>query len=90
MNIGDYIFLIIVCNFIGLIIAVFGPDASTSKGAFGMSNGFEFVNPVFIYKHNHVNWFGAVVVCLLYSLICPVGTVCYWFYKLCTVGRKVR
>ena len=62
-------------------------DAKTT-GAVGKSEGFEFINPVFVYKHNKVNWFGALIIALLYSILCPIGTLCYWFYKLCTVGRK--
>lgn len=73
-------------NLIGFCVVVF--SSVETKGAFGLAKGFEFTNPIFIYKHNNVNWFGAIVVCLLYSLLCPVGTICYWFYKLCTVGRK--
>lgn len=61
---------------------------SDFTGAVGMSNGFEFVNPFFVYKHNKVNWFGALVVALFYSMLCPIGSICYWFYKLCTVGRR--
>lgn len=57
-------------------------------GAVYQSEGIEFVNPAFIYKHNRVNWFGACVVALIYSLICPVATIGYWFYKLCVIGRK--
>ena len=63
------------------------------KGALGQAKGWEFVNPLYIYKHNRrLNWFGAILVALLYSLLCPVGALCYWIYKiiytLCTVGRK--
>lgn len=86
MNIIGYLVLFIFWNFIGFLIALFRPDTT---GAFGMANGFEFVNPVFIYEHNYVNAFGALVLCLLYSLLCPIATICYWFYKLCTVGRKL-
>lgn len=57
-------------------------------GAIGQADGLEFVNPIFVYKHNKVNWFGAIVVATAYGLICPIATLCYWFYKLCTVGRK--
>ena len=52
------------------------------------ADGIEFVNPAFVYKHNRVNWFGACVVALFYSLICPAATIGYWFYKLCVIGRK--
>ena len=57
-------------------------------GAIAQSDGVEFVNPIFVYKHNRVNWFGAIVVATVYGLVCPIVTICYWFYKLCTVGRK--
>ena len=52
------------------------------------SEGFEYVNPVWIYKRYRVNYFGAAVICILYNLICPIGSICYWIYKLCTVGRR--
>ena len=52
------------------------------------SEGFEYVNPVWIYKRYRVNYFGAAVLCILYNLICPIASICYWIYKLCTVGRR--
>ena len=52
------------------------------------SEGLEYVNPVWIYKRYRVNYFGAAVLCILYNLICPIGSICYWIYKLCTVGRR--
>ena len=52
------------------------------------AQGLEFVNPVYIYRNCRVNVFGAILVASLLSLICPIGTICYWIYKLCTVGRK--
>lgn len=52
------------------------------------SEGLEYVNPIWIYKKYRVNYFGAAVLCILFNLICPIGSICYWFYKLCTVGRK--
>lgn len=50
--------------------------------------GFEYVNPIWIYNHYHVNYFGAAMIFIFYNLLCPIGSICYWFYKLCTVGRK--
>ena len=47
----------------------------------------ERMNPVFLYEHNRVNWFGAAMLGLFANLLCPIGTIIYWFYKLCTVGR---
>ncbi len=58
----------------------------------GMNYGqdsIEFCNPRVVYKYNkHVNWFGALVLSLLYSVLSPLGTIIYWFCELCTVGRK--
>lgn len=59
-----------------------------TDGAIGAAEGIEFVNPVFVHKHNRVNWFGAFVVATFYGLICPVATIGYWFYKICTIGVK--
>lgn len=47
------------------------------------------VNPVCIYRHfTQLNVFGAICVSIFFSLLCPPATVCYWFCKLCTVGRR--
>lgn len=48
----------------------------------------ENLNPVYVYKHRKVNWFGAICICIFISLFCPIGAIGFWFYKLCTVGRK--
>ena len=53
------------------------------------ADGWELCNPRWTYKyHKSVNWFGAIMLSLLYAALCPIGAVCYWFYKLCTVGRR--
>lgn len=53
------------------------------------ADGFELVNPYWVYQYNNsVNWFGAMILALGYSVLCPIIAICYWFYKLCTVGRK--
>lgn len=74
----------------GFGVAVLIPILSYVKpyGAVGQADGMEFVNPIFVYKHNRVNWFGAFVVATLYGLVCPVATIGYWIYKLCTIGRR--
>ena len=52
------------------------------------TEGFEFLNPRYLYRRFRVNWFGLTVLTIvLNALIAPVA-LCYWFYKLCTVGRK--
>ena len=49
---------------------------------------FSFLNPIKIYKTYHVNYFGAALICIIYNLMCPVGSIGYWIYKICTFGRK--
>ena len=93
MNWSDLILTISFWSFVGaLILLEFTTVSRGQKGALGQADGWEFVNPLHIYKHNHVNWFGASMVALWYSLLCPIGALCYWVYKiiytLCTVGRK--
>jgi hypothetical protein len=50
-------------------------------------DGFQFVNPKWIYENYNVNRFGAIFLSILFGLICPIGTAIYWLYKLCTFGR---
>lgn len=54
-----------------------------------LTDGWELCNPYWTYRyHKKVNWFGAIMLSLLFTILCPVGAICYWFYKLCTVGRR--
>lgn len=46
------------------------------------------LTPQGVYKHFRVNYFGCFCVTLVFNLLCPVLSACYWFYKLCTVGRN--
>ena len=72
------IFIVVTWNVVGFTVSMIAIN----------SEGFEYVNPVWIYKRYRVNYFGAGVLCILYNLICPIGSICYWIYKLCTVGRR--
>lgn len=83
----EWLLFITVWSIIGGFILMVA-SASAYKGVLHMSHGWEFVNPIYIHKCNHVNWFGAFLVALLYNFLCPIGSICYWVYKLCTVGRK--
>lgn len=51
--------------------------------------GFQWINPLYIYQTVQVNWFGCIVLTILAHLAAgPIISIIYWFYKLCTVGRK--
>ena len=57
-------------------------------GAVTASYGFEFCNPKWIYEKYPVNWFGVICICTLFHITCLGCAMAYWFYKLCTVGRR--
>lgn len=51
--------------------------------------GFQWINPRYIYQTVQVNWFGCIILTILAHLTAgPIISIIYWFYKLCTVGRK--
>ena len=50
--------------------------------------GLQWVNPIVIYNNVPVNWFGCIVLTILAHITAGPWVIVYWFYKLCTVGRK--
>ena len=50
--------------------------------------GLEFMNPLWWYRNYPVNPLGAAMASFGFTILCPIGAVCYWFYKLCTIGGK--
>lgn len=74
----------------GLILWVaFGLFICIVWGINKNTDGWELCNPYWACKyHNGVNWFGAIMLSLIYTVLCPIGAVCYWVYKLCTIGRR--
>lgn len=50
--------------------------------------GLQWINPIVIYNNVSVNWFGCIVLTILTHIIAGPWVIVYWFYKLCTVGRK--
>jgi hypothetical protein len=82
MWLANNIWWIVAWNLVGLIIQL-------AIGTNCYQDSIEFCNPFVVYKYNKsVNWFGALVLSLLYSALSPLGAAIYWFYMLCTVGRK--
>ena len=73
---------ILFWNIIGLMICI-------GWGVIQCADGLEIFNPYWSHcYHMSVNWFGAIMLSLLYTVLCPIGAICYWFYKLCTIGRR--
>lgn len=50
--------------------------------------GLCFCNPNWIYNHTKTNWFGTICLTILANAAFGPTALCYWFYKLCTIGRK--
>ena len=78
----DLIFILILWSIIGASICfIWGESKHTDR--------WELCNPYWAYKYyKKLNWFGAIILSLFYSALCPIGAVCYWFHKLCIIGRK--
>ena len=78
MNIGDIIAIIFCISLLEFIILC-GIE----------TEDFSFFNPIRNYKQwSGINWFGVIFLTLLLNIVFPVYAIGYWFYKLCTVGRK--
>lgn len=48
----------------------------------------DWLSPKWIYRNYNVNWFGTFCLTVFFNLLCPILSIGFWFYKLCTVGRK--
>lgn len=71
-----------IIGFISLVILAFNVDF------IGKCPNCDFFMPTYIYKHCRVNYFGTLMMFLFLNILCPVCSFSFWFYKLCTVGRK--
>ena len=58
------------------------------NSAFRLDALFELYNPVYVYNHiSKINWFGAFMLALVYTIMTPIFAMIYWVYKLCTIKR---
>lgn len=74
---GQVLLVWIAINLICFLIVIF------TEG-----NNFSFVNPIVIYKNLEVNWFGAILLAIIFNAFFPIISIPYWIYKICTVGRN--
>ena len=71
-----FLFVFIMWNFLGFMIGL-------------CLNEWYEINPKEIWRqYNSINIFGCIVLTIILNLLCPVVSLFYWFYKLCTVGRR--
>lgn len=50
-----------------------------------METGF---NPIQVYRKYKVNWFGCTLLVILAHSSFLIVAIVFWFYKLCTCGRR--
>lgn len=77
----------VIALIFALLVLIGGTIACLISGLTN-SVGLEFVNPIWLYKKYKVNRFGAILIAILFNILCFPLSICYWLYKLCTVGRK--
>lgn len=78
MSTGAFIGLVLIYIFVNVIFLF-------NLSIENMEIGF---NPIRVYKENNVNWFGCIMLVLLaHILFLPIAII-YWFYKICTCGRR--
>lgn len=84
MSFLDWFYFLLVWNAIGFIICIF---INVEKDA----DGWELANPIRCYKRcERLNIFGAILLSMLYNMLCPARAICYWLEGICTLGRKKR
>ena len=78
--------IIVLWSIVGFMI--WGIFAACEVEFIRYAEGFEIVNPKYIYEQVQVNWFGAIMISLFLTVLSPICALGYWFYKLCTIGRR--
>lgn len=77
--------IIVIWNVLGFISLFLIPYSRDSV------NLGEIFNPVDIYNNLKVNWFGCIILTILFNILCPIMSIKYWTVIfvtwLCTVGR---
>ena len=83
-----YKIVLLICLYIIFQVVICAVIVCNTGGPLGQTEGVEFVNPVWWYRNYPVNPFGAIMGALGFTILCPIFALGYWFYKLCTVGRR--
>ena len=83
MNITTIVSILFIWNLVGFIIDIIWSSLTDDLAP------WELCNPCHSYDYYYnVNWFGALIISLIYTALCPVMAIIYWFCVLCCVGRK--
>ena len=77
-----YWILLIIYGVVTILLLLLGVESNE------LGSIENFINPINVYRLNEVNVFGCILLTILGNIMFPYYAICYWFYKLCTVGRK--
>lgn len=55
---------------------------------YGIDSLEDMFNPIAIYDNGDFNIFGAILLPIVSTVAFAPMAIIYWFYKLCTVGRR--
>lgn len=81
------IFHILLALYIGLTLIIAAVDLFYEYDNL-MEYLNQYLNPVYVYRHHKVNHVGCFMLSLAYYLYLIWFVLPYWFYILCTVGRR--
>ena len=88
----DIVFTLVIWSFIGYIVSDFimycCKEEAIRRGEMSSIKGFEYLNPMWLYRNFKVNYLGCALLTVTYNLLCPLGAAYYWLIYICTVGRK--
>ena len=80
--------MIFIIIFYSIVWSLCGTLFLVIVGVLDEFDDFSYMNPIKIYKNYKVNYFGAAIICIIHNLLCPISSIGYWFYKICTFSRK--
>lgn len=81
MTLGEIFFIICMVWLLAFILRCFFHEEIEA-------DGFEFVNPKYLYEGGNLNWFGPILIALIWNLLFAPFALIYWIYKLCTVRKN--
>ena len=79
------ILLIVIYALVNVCAEILMISASVTSGSY--FHYARYTNPFEVYEDFLVNWFGAFILALLYTVVLPLLAIQYWIYWIFTVGR---
>ena len=78
---------IITVLIVALWIASTGPLIGYSID-YGFESLEDWFDPIVKYESSEFNLFGVIIITVVFNTAFAPMAILYWFYKLCTVGRR--